>query len=171
MDALHPSFDFQRGHARFNQVRKGFDHAKVSWTENICSPVILRNRHILSGARFLDNGISPSAGVGAHAPVAASPGHEAAQQAPPGNSHAHGAVNKGFDFHVRRGNDFPYFGEGQLPGDIDSLHPGILPEQRALDVGGVGLGAEVDGDVRNYTAGQSDDAGICDNNGIWIETA
>jgi hypothetical protein len=58
------------------------------------------------------------------------------------------------------------FFQGKFPGGIDpcDAHPG--PEAGCGGVGGIGLGAEVQGDMGGPFPGQGDDAGVADNEGI-----
>ena len=78
------------------------DHAQILRVENIGSPLILINRHILAWSGFLHDGIFPAAWMRAGALIGISSGKEVAQQTPSGIGNTHSAMHKALDLHILR---------------------------------------------------------------------
>ena len=59
-----------------------FDHAEIFRVEDIGTPVIFGDGHILSGTGFFRQRVFPAAGMRAHAAVAAAVGQKTGEQRP-----------------------------------------------------------------------------------------
>ena len=62
-------------------------------------------------------------------------------------------MDKDFDINMRLFRDGFYLGQGQLPGHVDPANAYLLPEFDGFIVGRVGLGAEMQRNMRNQFPG------------------
>ena len=98
--------------------------------------------------------VAPAAGLGAAAPVGAAPGEVGADHAAARPGHAHRPVHKSLKLQRggRMGPQLPDLLKGHLPGQHHAAGAQLVPSRGGGPIQAIGLGADVDGQVRRGLA-------------------
>ncbi len=171
---LHPTFDFETVYSGPPQPAQGRDQTKILGAHDLAvSRVLGQFPHVLSGAQaFFQTQpcdlVVKAAGMGALAEIGGTAVDVCREQTTAGNGHAHRAVNKDFQLQaIHLAGHGPDAAGAHFPGQVDPVYSLILPELGRGRIGRVGLGREMDGDVRDPAAGHGHDAGIGDNDAVY----
>ncbi|KAF5049476.1 hypothetical protein DSECCO2_439450 [anaerobic digester metagenome] len=170
---LHAAFDLEAPDPVLAEPLQVLDQAEVLGGHDLAEfPAAPDFPRVPAGAQALlqphgRDRVVVAAGVGALAEVAGAVRQMGREQAAAGHGHAHGAVHKDLEFEVGHlGDHGPDAGCAQFAGHVDAARAQIAPEGGRGGVGGVGLGGDVDGDVRRAAPGHGRDARVGDDDAV-----
>ena len=170
---LHAALDLEAVHPRLPEPAQVLDQAQVLGAHDLGVLLVLADfPHVLARTQpFFEphrrDLVVEAAGMGAQAKVPGPLVQVRREQAASGDGHAHGPMDEHFKLQPAH-----LLGHGpdargpELPRHVDAAHAQIPPEHGRGRIGGVGLGGEMDGDVRNPLPGHGHDAGVGDDDAV-----
>ena len=108
-----------------------FNHTEIFRVEDISSPLIFKDRHILSRPCLLDDRIFPSTRVSTCSLIGVPAGQVIAQKTSARIRNTHRSMDKSLDLHILRNlsSDLPNLCQGKLPCRHNTLRSLAVPEQ------------------------------------------
>ena len=165
--AFGSSFQFERGRMHGRDVADPAYQAEIHGGPHgteILALADVEERTVPAHA-FFDRERHPpvfeAAGLGAESEIGGSAVGPFGNETVSGQGQAHGSVNEDFEIHVWKCPDETAHGfSPQFPGQIDALHPEILPECHGCGIDGVRLCGKMQFHGRTEPAREVNDAGI-----------
>ncbi len=168
VESLGAALDFEAVHARVaDEVEEGRG-TQIVGVQDVAAVLVLADLIELARAGLLAEVVFPAAGLRAVAPVGIPARHVIGEQAPSRHAHAHGSVDKGFDFQLRRGlvAEGSNVLQGHLPGQHHPLRTHIVGGAGSSPVGDARLGGHVDLNVRGKVLARVQHTQVSHNKGI-----